>query len=606
METSQETPLTRISADEAGSQMERILASPGFARAERSRRFLRFVVEQALHGRADELKETLVGVEVFRREPDYNPRTDPVVRIEAARLRARLKEYYETQGVKDPTVIVLPKGAYVPVFRPRHLMATTPRRMPVSRLLVIAAACILCLLLVRSAWVYWQPSKVSIAVLPFTDLTPEKDQQYLCDGIAEEITNALSGLDGVRIPGRTSTFQLRQATARQIGDELHVGAVIEGSVRRQGDHLRVTARLIGVSDNSQLWSETWDGADGTALGIEAAVARAVAVKLRVPSGSHPEIKRHTETPEASRLYYEGRYNLDQFTPRAAEAAVALFERAIFISPGFARAHAGLSDAFTELAVLNSLPPGEAWPRAGNAARRAIELDERLAAAHVGLGDVKMTYEWDWAGAEREHRRAIELSPNDPDGHRAFANELLYRARFPQAIAEMQRALTLDPKSARISRELAAIFYHARDYDRAILQCRKTLEIDPEHQRIYHTLARAYAQKQMYTEAIDAVGKWFQPGRTAGMSILGHIYAVSGRQADALRIIEELKRNHQGGFPIAVIYAGLGDRDRAFEQLERAFRDRDYLLTFKVSPEFDPLRGDIRFGQLLKRFGLDQP
>ena len=567
-------------------------------------RFLKFAVEQSVEGRGGDLKETVLGVEVFDRETCYDSRADPVVRVEARRLRDKLREYYESEGVEDAVIIELPKGGYAPAFRSRLPAGRAAVRWRAFAL-VAAAACFVGLIYElrfaapgRSGQ---QSDLASVAVLPFIDLSPSKDQGYFCDGLTEELIHALTKIEGLRVPARTSVFQLRGADLREIARQLHVGTVLEGSLRKDGNRLRVTAQLVRISDNSHLWSETYDREAGAVFSIQDDISRAIVDKLRVQlagGANRPLVKSSTENSEAYNLYLRGRDALNRFTPDAANRSAGFFQQTIDKDGNYAQAYAGLADSYSEIAFFGTLAPRVAYPKAIQAAMKALQLDENLAEAHVALATPKMAYEWDWAMAEREYKRALALNPNDANARRQYGIQLMYQGRFREAIAEMRRSLDLDPLSARTSRELSTVFFHARVYDQAIEQGRKTLDLDPNYVRAYHTLGRAYLQKGMYTEAIAALTKW----PDVGTGFLGYAYAVSGRRTEAMEIIEKQKEKGRSE-SVAMIYAGLGDKDRAFEWLEKAYKDHLYLLTLKVNPESDPLRSDPRFDALLRRIGL---
>jgi serine/threonine-protein kinase len=594
-----------ISSEAIELQLERILGSKPFRTSGRMSRFLKFAVEEFVEGRAGDLKETVLGVEVFDRDTSYDSRADPVVRVEARRLRDKLREYYEGEGVEDRVIIEFPKGGYAPAFRSRLAPSRAPARWPGFALVAVAACCLGLIYEVKFAAPgrsSQQSDLSSVAVLPFIDMSPNKDQGYFCDGLTEELIHALTKVEGLRVPARTSVFQLRGADLRKIASQLQVGTVLEGSLRKDGNRIRVTAQLVRVSDNSHLWSETYDRDAGSIFSIQDEISRAIVNKLRVQLAGGTDrrlVKSSTENSEAYNLYLRGRDSLNRFTRGTAESAVGFFEQAIEKDPKYAQAYAGLADSYTEMAFFGALSPKAAYPKAILAATKALQLDDVLAEAHVALATPKMTYEWDWASAEREYKRALELNPNDANARRQYGLQLLYQGKFQESIREMRRSQDLDPLSARTSRDLSAVLYHARLYDQAIEECHKTLSLDPSYVRAYHTLGRAYLQKGMYTQAIAALTKLPD---AAGAGFLGYANAVSGRRTEAMEILKKLKEKDRST-GVAIIYAGLGDKDRAFEWLEKAYEDHAYLLTLKVNPESDPLRSDPRFDSLLRRMGL---
>ncbi|HLW78666.1 MAG TPA: hypothetical protein VKU44_03615, partial [Terriglobia bacterium] len=389
-------------------------------------------VKTVLAGDAERIKEYLVGVEVFGRDGSYDPRIDPVVRVEAGRLRTRLAEYYRTEGQDDPVRIDLPKGTYVPDFRTREQppaagVLTDESALPAGESAgelaserplqpfwgfsarawaLLAGGLLVVLVLGTWAAIRRNPphaAPTSIAVLPFLNLSAAPENEYLSDGLSEELTTSLAELKGLRVVARTSAFEFRGKgeDVRKIGEQLNVGAVLEGSVSKQGDRLRVTAQLISAADGYHLWSGGYDGQESDLFAIQENIVRetARALRMSIPPGPERALpSRRTENPEAHDLYLQGRYFLGKGDRESVERSVPLFESAIRKDPGFAWAHSGLADAYSILAAHNYMMPAEAVPRATAAARRALELDPASAEAHTSLALVKVLG-WDWRGEE---------------------------------------------------------------------------------------------------------------------------------------------------------------------------------------------------------------
>jgi len=609
------------------AQCEKILASSGFAGSERLSRFLRFIVEQALQG--NQLKETLVGMEVFGRKPSYDPRLDGVVRVEAVKLRARLKEYYDAEGVHDPVRIDLPKGGYVPCFeaqgspplelrvRPQRHRWWTDWRGIVLRLALLAL-----ILIAGYAINKRHPRPVSrdaassIAVLPFVNLSSEKENEYFSDGLTDDLISALTKVQGLRVVARSSAFQFKGKSPdiRTVGRQLNVATVLEGSVQKSGDRLRITAQLSSVADGYHLWSETYDRQLQDVFAVQDEISRAIvrALEVRVAGDRGRLVTSSTQDLDAYNLYLQGRFHLNKWRPEGARKGIQYFERAIAKDPGYAPAQAGLADCHTWLGVFGWSPAREAMPQARAAANRALQLDETLAAAHISLGYVKALYDWDWPGAGREFKRALELSPGDPDAH--FAYSLTYLAplgRLDEALTEIQRALDLDPLSPYKITAAGTIYLERREFDRAVEQYKKAIELDPAFFHAYDELRSVECKRGRFGE-VSAIMQAMRAafGDVNDSAAQAFVLAQQGKQAEARdsvrKWIQECIRTQRAGIACgaAEVYAGIGEKDLAFEWLDRAYAERSPLLAYAgVMPFYDNLRSDVRFTALLKRLGL---
>ncbi len=467
------------------------------------------------------------------------------------------------------------------------------------------------------------PSSPSIAVLPFKNLSADREQDYFCDGVAEEIINALTQVEGLHVVARTSAFSFRgkDADIREIGRKLNVGTLLEGSVRKAGDRVRITAQLVNVADGYHLWSERYDRDIGALccpediFAIQDEISLAIVGKLKVKllEGEKTRlVKRHTDDLDAYNLYLKGRYFWNRRTEQSLKKSVEYFDQAIEKDPAYALAYAGLADSYVTLQDYTSVSPKVTLPKAKEAAHKALEIDSTLAEAHNSLAQV-MFREWDWEGAEREHKRAIELNPNYATAHHWYALVLAYAARFDEAIAEMKRARELDPLSLIINRNLGLVLYFARRYDKAVEQLQKTLEMDPSFSLAHAGLGQAYLQKSMYQEALRELQR--ESDIRAGSDTVvetwkGIAYVKAGKKSEAKRVLDDLLKRAKQVYVSPVLFAGLyfamGENDLAFKSLDLAYNQRDSrLLELKVLPEFDSMRSEPRFKALLKKVGFEE-
>jgi TolB-like protein/DNA-binding winged helix-turn-helix (wHTH) protein/Tfp pilus assembly protein PilF len=460
--------------------------------------------------------------------------------------------------------------------------------------------------------------KIMLAVLPFENLSGDPEQEFFSDGMNEEMITNLGGLQPERLGviARTSAMRYKGASSSlpQVGQDLGVQYVLEGSVRRSGDRVRITAQLIQVSDQTHLWAQTYDRNLRDMFAIQTEVARAIAdeISLKLPPEQQRLNEASTVNPEAFQLYLNGRYFFHRGTdgmPRAVEN----FQRAIAKDPDYALAYSGLADAYTTQALWGWESPKLALEQAKVAAEKALALNSSLAEAHASSAYVKL-YSWDFRGAEEEFRRALELNPSYANAHHWYSHCLVALGRMDESLTETNRALIFDPLDLSIQTHLGWHHYYAREYDQVIAPIRKALEGDasPRGRVAPHAILGAmYEQKGMYDEAIanfrDAVGQ--SGGIPVYVAQLAHAQAASGNRAEALRLLEELKRPRQKYVPpeeIAAVYVALRQKETAFEWLEQAYRIRSAsLINLKVDPRFDSLRSDQRFTDLVRRVGLPQ-
>ena len=460
----------------------------------------------------------------------------------------------------------------------------------------------------------------SIAVLPFENLSRDPDNAYFADGIQEEILTRLSKIRDLKVISRTSTQRYKSVPDNlpEIAKRLGVAHILEGTLQKAADQVRVNVQLIKAENDSHLWSEKYDRKLTDIFVVESEIATEIAAALKAKltgAEKHALISRSTENTEAHQFYLKGRYYWNRRGEEGLRKATEYFEHAIKADPNYALAYAGLADSYALLGFhgWGALPPAEAVPKAKAAAEKALQIDETLAEAHASLAYAKDEYDWDMAGAEREYKRAIELNPNYATAHQWYAQHLAVRGRYPEAITEIKQAQEVDPLSLVINMNVGWVFYIGRQYDEAVEQCRKTLELDPNFPPAHWMLGQAYRQKGMYEEAIAEFQKAvaLSQGDPVQVAGLGHGFAVARKRAEAQKILNELKelskRRYFPPYFIALIYVGLDDKNQAFEWLEKAFAERSANLTvLKAEPMFDPLRSDAHFQDLLRRVSTTPP
>ncbi|HEX4592681.1 MAG TPA: tetratricopeptide repeat protein [Bryobacteraceae bacterium] len=622
-------PAAEISAESIRAALEKILASPGFATADRISRFLRYTVEETLNGQTDKLKESLLGIDVFGRKPSYDPRVDAVVRTEAVKLRARLREYYESEGREDEIVIDLPKGGYIPAFRHREKQLPEPAP-PVAaepnhvRRWQPALATILVVAILATSIYFFSRARTraaasgselaSIAVLPFADLSPDKDQEYFCDGMTEEIIDALAKVNGFRVVARTSSFAFKgkQQDIREIGKKLNVATVLEGSVRKDGNRLRVTAQLNSVADGYHLWSETYERELKDVFTVQDEISRAIVDTLQLKlANAGRKLRPSSANVEAYDLYLQGRYHWSRWRSEGAERSIEYFQQAIRKDPNYAAAYSGLADSYAWLGFFGALNPNEAMPKARQAALKALALDDSLAAAHTSLGYVKSLHEFDWSGAEREFKRALQLNSGDSDAH--FGYGITYLApmgRLEEAVHEMQTARELDPLSPIANTYLGLAYHFVGNRTESAMQLRKALELDPGFVEARLELANLSIDDKNFSEfnsQLDLAKELAPQSRIDLMRAL--VYAIEGKKIEALQLVHKWEKPASGAFvrstSIASVFAILGDKAQMYAWLERAYADRDGMLAFvNLQGVYRPYRSEPRFIALEKKLGFN--
>jgi len=600
-------------------ELARVLASKSFTGSERLSRFLRYTVEQVQADPGAVLKEYTIATLVYDKPASFDPRVDPIVRVEARRLRARLKQYYDGEGSNAPLRIDLPKGSYVPVFHPG-----APRAGPVHTLSHRRPMLLLILALgtvgLAAGFVAWQrsgsirppPGRIMLVVLPFQNLTGDSDQEYLCDGMTEEMSMRLGGLDPRRmgVVARTSAMKYKHTSKSvdQIGRELGVDYALEGSVRRSGARLRVTAQLIQVRDQTHLWGQDYDREPRDLLAVESEIAGAIAREVQVKVS--PDTKTFPVNAEAYEAYLRGRFFFNKGTPDGFRRGAEFFSAAIRRDPNYALAHDGLADTYAFAARFYGLPPLQAFQQARAEATKALEIAPDLAEGHSTLGEVLAEF-WDWKGAERELRRSLELNPNYALTRQRYGGLLAYTGHVREAIVECKEAQRLDPLSTDMNTSLANVYTALPNYDEVIKQSHRTLELEKDYAPAFELIGEAYRKKGMLRESFEAYQRaqaleGVPPER---LEATDRAFAANGMKGYWSKRLEfALEDAPREPFVhtlfIAWYYALLKNKEESFKWLEKAYREHDFnLAIIKLEIDFDFMRSDPRFQDLLGRIGL---
>ena len=526
--------------------------------------------------------------------------------------------------------IALPARASLPASA-SNIMRTEMSALParearaLSRRLIAIAAAVALLAITFGGYYFWTrrgtptgaPQIKSIAVLPFKPLLAESRDESLELGMADTLITRLSNIREISVRPISSVRKYGALEQDPIaaGREQRVDAVLDGQVQRVGEKVRVTVRLLRVADGVPIWASQFDEKMTDIFAVQDSISERVTTALAVRLTSEEQrglSKRHTADIEAYQLYLKGRYHLNRLTDDGFFKGRDYFQQAIDKDPNYALAYAGLADSYNMLGSFDALASAEAYPRAREAAEKALKLDESLAEAHTALAMVKLAYDWEFPAAAREFQRALEIDPSYSDAHKMYSQYLAAMGRFEEALREIKRAQELDPLSLEKIAAIGEILYCQRQYDQAIAQYREALEMDPNSGFVHWALGRPLTAQGKYDEAIVEFQKAIplsgnSPDEPAE---LARAYALSGRRGQAQKILEELKRrsehNHVAPTVMAAIYGALGDKTQAFASLNKAFRERDFLLVLlNVEPMFDPLRSDSRFVELTRRVGLPQ-
>jgi len=459
--------------------------------------------------------------------------------------------------------------------------------------------------------------RVMLAILPFQNLSNDPEQEYFSDGLTEETITDLGQLtpEQLGVIARTSAMAYKHTnkTISQIGHELGVDYILEGSVRRDGEKVRIAAQLIRVQDQTHLWAQSYDRKLPDVLDVQNELAQVISqqVGLRLTPGQKSGLETTRKVdPEAYNLYLKGLYYWNMLTPTGFSQAINYFQEATKRDPKYALAYAGLADCYAVLPMIGDSPPRESFPGAQAAAAKALELDDALAQAHDSDARIKLFYEWNWAKSEQQSVRAIALNRNLAGAHVRYAHLLSNVGRHKEALAEAERARELDPLSLITNTLFGMFLFQARQYDAAAEQLQKTIRMNPHFWVGHLHLGKVYEQKGMYQAAIEEFTKArdLSEGASETIASLGHAYALSGRQDAARNVLEELQRQSRSSYVppynIAMIYAALGEKDHALDWLEKGYEARDvHMIFLKVDPKWDSFRTDSRFQNLLERMGF---
>jgi len=544
-----------------------------------------------------------------------------------ARNISALRKALGDDNENSQYIETIPKRGYRFVAPVKDLSPPVPAQVDHSgkeqpkgrgRAVWLAAAALLILLAVYFGFARQsRPSHInvaSLAVLPLNYPLNDPAQEYFADGMTEELINSLAKIEALRVISRTSAMTYKGVKNKplpQIARELKVDAIVEGSVLQSGDRVRITVQLFEGKSEKQLWAQSYEQDLRDVLALQGEVASAIAGEIQVkltPQEKQRLTQARQVDPEAYVAYSYGRYSWNKRTAEDFRKGIEYFQRSIAKDPSYAPAYAGLADAYSLLGSIGAdvMPPKEAMPKAKKAALEAVKLDDNLAEGHTSLAYVRLSYDWDLDGAEREFKRAIDLNPGYATAHHWYAHYFLARGQTEQALAEVRRAQVLDPLSFSINVGLGWCLYHARRYNEAIQQYRSTLDINPSFSLAYCTLGMAYAQKQLYAEALAEFNKALTlPGsRAFALANIARTYALAGKAGEAHTVLRELensaKREYVPAMYIAAIYTALGEPDQSIRWIQKAFEERsDYMVYLRTEPSIDAFRSNPKFQNLLK-------
>ncbi|MGB9029076.1 MAG: tetratricopeptide repeat protein [Acidobacteriaceae bacterium] len=626
--TSPQTQEDAAPRESRRAAVERVLASSVFRGPGRASRFLQFAVNKTLSGEGSQLKEYRIALEVFGRSAAFDPRIDPIVRVEARRVRQKLQQYYAGEGANDPVRMEMPRGSYAITFAdpPQKteaqpvseapVMAMVARSHPRLRRIHWLAAASVALVLGLAVSIllnFWRSPRISagtaapsVAVLPFLNLTGNASQEYLSDGITDDLTSSLAGIPGLHVVARTSAFQFKSKAAdiRQIGDQLHASSLVEGSVQSIGSNLAITVHLVRVADGYQIWSSSWQRSRSDLPAIEQQIGGAIAHAL-VPDASPPSGRVSTEAHE---LYLQGRYWFNRRSRANMWTAIDYYNQALSRDPVDAEAYLGLAETYAVLGANDQAPAEEVFPKARAAARRVLDLNGDEASAHAVLGHIDAFYDWDFPAAKKEFLEALQLAPSLAEAHHWYGVALLYQGQLNEAARQMEAVRDLDPLSLEGPLLLARVYFYAQDYDRSLSLSRATLPYDLRFALTHDSMALAYEWKGDYQHAVTEFEQYetLSEGDPDAVLGLAETYALMGDRQRALSLIDQL-RNHQGtyvpAYGFAEVFAALGDRDEAYHWLDSSVDEHSAsCVLLLVDPAFRSFRGEPRFQQLLRRTG----
>lgn len=628
------------------NHLEQILASRTFAGSRRTQDFLRLIVGHALDGDVDNLRERMIGAEMFGRPVSYDTGSDSVVRVRASEVRKKLAQYYvDTAGAPHQVRFDLPSGSYVPRFHftaneleaapPSEAKPATPSpakqvaapnssepaapirargTLQTGAKIVIVFAVTAILVAAWFGFRRWMENANSakgihsIAILPLENLSGAAEQDYFADGMTEELINDLGQVSTLRVISFTSSMSYKGTKKKlpEIARELSVDGVVEGGVLREGNQVQVSVQLIDSHSDRPIWAHTYVHDLAGVLSWQGEVAQAIAEEIRTqvtPQEQARLAQRNPVDPQAQDLFLHGILLRQQDN---CSEAIGYFNRAIAINPAYAEAHSSLASCYGMLGESGRMPYEEAFVHQKAEATLAIQLDDSLSEAHAELANSSMTLDWNWANAAAEFHRALELNPNSATSHEKYAFYLLRTGRLPEALAEVQRSVDLDPISDSTFHAEGFVYYFSRQYDQSLAIARTVRDLKINLHDWNFLLGDIYAEKHMFNESIAAFLKAGNDPYTLGH--LANTYARAGEPAKAAELIARLedhvRKDGIGRYEIALAYAGLGQKNEAFKWLEDAYRAHDVGLVYlKVDPCLDPLRSDPRFSDLMRRLGL---
>ncbi len=593
-------------------ELERVLGSETFAQSESLKRFLRHVVEAKLGGREGELKEQVLGAEVFGRGASYDPRIDPIVRVQATRLRSKLRDYYLAEGARSELIIELPKGSYVPSFarsRPGDEKVPGTRRTP----LLAAAAALALLALLAGFWLSKgrqpppSPAPRSIAILPFTDMSPGGGHEYFGDGLAEEITTALATVEGLEVVPRTNAFRFKgeKADLTTIASALGCEALLQGSVRVSEEKLRVQAQLLRAASGRQLWTETYDRPLEDAFAVQEEIARAVARAVEKNLSDPGSAGGEEPLPRAYDVYLRGRFEREKNTPVSLARSIQLFESAIEEDPDFAPAHAGLVQSYVLSLLWGFAPPAETREPARGAAERALALGGDHPQALAAAASYRLLYDGDVSGCE------ALLDRGEGDEVRLVRGvALAARGKLNEAAREIDRARSHSRQRPLPHHLGAVIAFQRGESESALERARAILDWAPDHALTWLLLARIQDRLGRFAEAEASLARFEGYADTPAFASAYRTIFLShqGRSEEAAAELEKLEEMRARGYVppalLARVYASRGEEDKALKALEAAEAEHSFSLTFlAVDPDFEPLRPNPRFRALVEKLGL---
>jgi TolB-like protein/Tfp pilus assembly protein PilF len=635
-------------------QLLKIQQSGPFSRSRQMQNLLEFLVEAVLTGRQDHLKETSIGHGVFNRPAAYDPKLDPVVRIEARRLRSKLNEYYLSEGQADTVFIELNKGGYIPTVTFRMNLTEAPAavappeetvvieraippplplveasepptkrpRLAARQIWTLCAGALVCLALADVLFVRYRPKAVSpgthsissVVVLPFVYQSGGPDEAYFGEGITDALITRLAQISSLTVVSRISALQYRDAhkPLPQIARELNVDAAVEGSIVRAGKKIRIFAKLLDARADRYTWAESFEDDETNPLALQDRVARTIddQITARLP-GKHTDT-HSPQTPVVFEAYdagLKGRYFLEKRTPANMQKSLAAFQEALSLDSHYAPAYAGLADWYNVSIMFDLMPQKDAYEKAIEYAAKATVLDPSLSGPYVTRASVSAGRAWNWEDAESNYLQAIKLDPSSSRARSGYSSFLSIMARHKESIEQIERAVRLDPLSSPTNTQAGVVYFLARQYDKAADQLRRTIAQDGSFAFAHKRLALTYEQQGLFQQADAEFLKWGPLVNQLDYdSIRAQFDAVTGNRAKAQKTLVGLLANNTDNIlapaDFAMIYSALGDHDNAMKWLEQGYAERDVGLTLiGVDPRYDPLRNDSRFQDLLKRLKL---